>query len=540
MYKISKVGLFAAFVVVAYLSLPVMAQVESGSTGYYNYAPIFSGQTVYGTARMQGLAGAGVSLGGDIGQIAYNPASLGFFRKSEVSLSMGVGSTGNKSDFLGNSTNANRTWFGIPNFGAVFNFSKDDLVPGIFRGGSLGISFTKVNDYQQRFLMTGVNNKNSFTDYLVENANAGLANGRTFNEVFKESPTAPNSLDALAFNSHLIDYDSFNGKYTASIGVYGNTANNAPYYNRAPYYDFSIGDKAQQRETVLQKAGQYSWDISYGANINDRVYLGMGGSILISNYLQERVFEEKHLPYGYQMKDFTFRETDSHKGTGYVMKAGIIVKATDWLRLGGSIHSPTYNYMRESYSWGIVGNFENVLIDSFYNTTVSHSDIKTTTNSFNYRFVKPMRASAGITLLAGKKGFITGDVEFVPYKTASLQYPGNRFLFASDNATIQNIYTNVFNYKLGAEWKVTKEYTLRGGYAYYADPYNHVDDLKRDQSYFTFGGGYRIEGFYVDLAVVQGFTNQRYKPYTLNNGQEPTATIKKHYGFYQVTAGFTF
>ena len=196
--------------------------------------------------------------------------------------------------------------------------------------------------------------------------------------------------------------------------------------------------------------------------------------------------------------------------------------------------------MRESYSWGIVGNFENVLIDSFYNTTVSHSDIKTTTNSFNYRFIKPMRASAGITLLAGKKGFITGDVEFVPYKTASLQYPGNRFLFASDNATIRNIYNNVFNYKLGVEWKVTKQYTLRGGYAYYADPYNQVDDLKRDQSYFTFGGGYRIEGFYVDLAVVQGFTNQRYKPYTLNNGQEPTADIKKHYGFYQVTAGFTF
>ncbi|MDF2455270.1 MAG: hypothetical protein K0R51_1263 [Cytophagaceae bacterium] len=539
MYKKSRLGSIIGLLVLNCLSMPVVAQVESGATGYYNYVPVFSGQTVYGTARMQGLAGAGVSLGGDIGQIASNPATLGFFRKSEVSLSMGIGSTGNRSEFLGNSTNANRTWFGIPNFGAVINFSKDDLVPGIFRGGSLGISFTKVNDYQQRFLMSGTNSRNSFTDYLVENANAGLANGRTFDDVFNEDPSYPNSLDALAFNSHLIDYDSFNGEYTASIGVYGNAAN-APYYNRAPYYNFALGDQAQQKESVLQKAGQYSWDISYGANINDRIYLGIGGSILISNYQQERVFEEKHLPFGYQMKDFTFRETDVHKGTGYVAKAGIIVKATDWLRLGGSIHSPTYNYMRETYSWGIVGNFDNVLIDSFYNTSVSRSDLQTTTNSFNYRFVKPMRASAGITLLAGKRGFITADVEYVPYKTASLQYPGDRFLFMADNATIKNIYNNVFNYKLGAEVKVTNQHTLRGGFAYNADPYNRVDDLKRDQYNFTLGAGYRIEGFYVDLAVVQGFTNQRYKPYTLNNGEEPTADIKKHYGFYQVTAGFTF
>ena len=516
------------------ITLPLWAQVEPGSTGYYNYVPLFSGQTVYGTARMQGLAGAGVSLGGDIGQITYNPASLGFFRKSETSLSMGIGSTGNTSDFLGTSTKENRTWFGIPNFGAVINFSKDDLVPGIFRGGSLGITFTKVNDYQQRFLMSGVNGKNSFTDYLVENANAGLANGRTFQNVLKESSTAPNSLDALAYNAALIDYDG--SKYTASIGVFGNGNN---YYNRAPYYDFTL-DEAQQKVSVLQKAGQYSWDLSYGANINDRVYLGVGGAILISNYSKETVFEEKHLPYAYQLKDFTFRETDSHRGTGYVAKAGIVIKATDWLRIGGSIHSPTYNYMKETYSWGITGNFDNVLVDSSNNSILTHTDIKSTTNTFNYSFVKPMRATAGITLLAGKRGFITGDVEYVPYKTASLQYSKDRFLFSGDNATIKNIYNNVFNYKLGAEVKLTSAHMLRGGIAYNTDPYNRVDNLKRDQYSFTFGGGYRMEGFYFDIAVVQSFSNQRYKPYTLTNGQEPTADIKKHYGFYQVTAGFTF
>lgn len=540
MRKKSRIGYLLAVVMSIFFYAPTFAQVEPGSLGYYNYVPVFGGQTVYGTARIQGLAGAGVSLGGDIGLITYNPASLGFFRKSEVSLSAGIGSSGTQSDFLGNTTKANRTWFGIPNFGAVINFSKDDLVPGIFRGGSLGISFTKVNDYQQRYLMSGTNSKNSMTDFFAENANANLAAGGSFGNVYNQDATLPNTLDALSYYSYLIDYDSSSNSYYAGVGYY-DYFNGDHYQKGDNYYDFSL-DQAKQKETVLQKAGQYSWDISYGANINDRVYLGVGGSVLISNYQQERLFEETHAPFPYGLKDFTFRETDVHKGTGYVAKAGAIVKATDWMRIGASIQSPTYNFMRETYSWGVVANYDGIIIDNNPSNTqyLNNADVKTTTNSFNYRFVKPMRASAGLTLLAGKRGFITGDVEYVPYKTASLQYPGDRFLFMADNATIKNMYNNVFNYKLGAEVRLAKLYTIRGGFAYNADPYNRVDDLKRDQYYVTMGGGYRIEGFYVDIAVVQGFTNQRYKPYTLANGQEPTADIKKHYGFYQVTAGFTF
>lgn len=515
----------------------VQAQVEPGSLDYYNYVPVFGGQSVYGSARMQGLAGSGVSLGGDIGQIGLNPASLGLFRTSEASISIGVGNTGNKSSYLDRSSiGANRTWFGLPNFGVVLNFSKDDIVPGAFRGGSLGISFTKVNNYQEQFQFGGDNTKNSMTDFFAEHANAS---GRSLADIQSEDPNMPNSLDALAYYGYLIDYDSASNQYYAGIG-FGNSANGT--YDRGdPLYDFST-EKARQRGTVTRKAGQYSWDIAYGANINDRVYLGLGGSILITNYQQNVQFKEQNVPGPsgtFELFDFTYTENDNHRGTGFVAKIGTIVKVTDWMRLGGSFHTPTYNYMTQTYNWSIVANYNNVLLNDS-GDRLNHSDVQTTTNSFNYRFVKPMRASVGLTLLAGKRGFITGDLEYVPYRSSSLKYPSDAFLFAATNTTISNIYNNVFNYKLGAEAKLTKEFSLRGGFAYYADPYNHFDDVKRDQYNFSFGGGYRIEGFYVDFAVVQSYTNQRYKPYTLSNGQEPTADIKKHYGFYQVTTGFTF
>lgn len=486
-------------------------QIDPSSTGYYNYVPTFSQHAVFGSARMQGLAGAGVSLGGDIGQVPTNPAGLGMFRQSEMVMSMGIGSNGTQADFLGSTARDNKIWFGIPNFGLVINFPKEDFVPGAFRGGSLGISFTKVNNYQENTLISGVNRQNSMTDYFVD-----ISQGYSINSILDEDYNSPYSLQALAYNSYLTEYDE----------------NTGTYY-RPFYYTTS-----QQRESIAKKAGQYSWDLSYGANFNDRVYLGIGGSMLITNYKQERVFEEEVLPGPNGLKNFSFYESDNHRGTGFTAKIGAIVKVTDWMRIGGSFHTPTYNYMKETYNWGIAARYDDVELGD--GSILSGSDIRTVTSTFNYRFVKPLRLSGGLTLMAGKHGFLTADVEYVPYATASLQEKGSGFVFQGDNNTIRSIYQNVINYKVGAELRLNSIYRLRGGFAYNGDPYKNIDNLKRDNYSITAGAGGRFDDFYIDFAVVQGWGNQLYKPYVLSNGQEPTATLRKHYGFYQITTGIYF
>lgn len=488
--------------------------VDPNSTGYFNYVPTFSQETVFGSARTQGLAGSGVSLGGDIGQISNNPASLGVFRKSEMVMSMGLGSSTITSDYLGSSSRGNRTWFGIPNFGAVINFSKDDFVPGAFRGGSLGISFTKINDYQENTSLSGENTQNSMTDYFVD-----ISQGYSINSIWDEDYNRPYSLQALAYNSYLTEYDDVSGYY------YNPAAKTTP---------------SRQRESVSKKAGQYAWDFSYGANFNDRVYLGIGASMLVTNYKQERIYEERIVaPASNDLVSFSFSENDYHRGTGFNAKVGAIVKLADWIRVGGTIHTPTYNYMKETYSWGIVTKYDNLLLND--GSVLTGTDLRTTNNIFEYRYVKPMRMSGGITLMAGKQGFITADVEYVPYSTASLQQKGNSFTFQGDNATIRNIYQNVVNYKLGAEIRLNSIYRIRGGFAYNGDPYKkEFDNVNRDVVYVTGGAGARFDEFYIDLAVVQGWGNQIYKPYVLDNGQEPTANLHKRYGFYQITTGIYF
>lgn len=67
----------------------ISASVSLAQSGYFEDAYRFSRTVPAGSARIIGVGGTQWSLGGDVSNIAGNPAGLGFFRKSEASLSLG-------------------------------------------------------------------------------------------------------------------------------------------------------------------------------------------------------------------------------------------------------------------------------------------------------------------------------------------------------------------------------------------------------------------------------------------------------------------
>ena len=88
--------LFAiAAIVVA--SMPVAAQET------YENAKIAQ-EDLNGTARYVGMGGAMEALGADISTISSNPAGIGMFRHSNVSLSLGLVSQGGAQNAVGGST----------------------------------------------------------------------------------------------------------------------------------------------------------------------------------------------------------------------------------------------------------------------------------------------------------------------------------------------------------------------------------------------------------------------------------------------------
>jgi hypothetical protein len=227
----------------------------------------YSNTVFGGTARMQGIGGAQIALGADVGSAANNPAGLGLFRKSEFTFSPGLSFWNTESDFLNTKSYENRTNFHVPNFGVVFAGVKDADNEDVFRGGAFSISFSRLNNFNSRFYYEGRNNQNSYGDYLVEKANG--TNFSVFDKEYDDDNVT--SIPSLAWSAYMLNpaNDSTSTLYKA----YG-PSDTTKY--QSDYYDM--------------KGSQNQWDFAYGFNVQDKIFIGAGLGIVGVRYSQIRDF----------------------------------------------------------------------------------------------------------------------------------------------------------------------------------------------------------------------------------------------------------
>ena len=220
-------------------------------------------------------------------------------------------------------------------------------------------------------------------------------------------------------------------------------------------------------------------------------------------------------------------------GTGINARLGVIVRAADALRLGASVQTPTYIRLTEEYSTSLTANTK-------YATKGTTSSLSTAPGTFDYSITTPFRANAGATVLLGKAGFITGDVEYVGYSQAKFKTTdGSSDIGLDDgNASIANGYRNVVNARVGAEARLDF-FRVRAGYAYYADPYKN-STFSRNQNYFSVGTGVRTKTFFVDIAGVYLTSKELYQPYQLANLAPPTVNITNNRFTASLTGGLLF
>jgi hypothetical protein len=405
-------------------------------------ALLFSGTSINGTARFQGLAGSQTALGADISSISGNPAGLGFFRKSEWSISPSLGFSNNPSTYkAGNTTITDgKGNFNIANLGIVFANPKDDIVGGKWRGGSFGISFTRMNSFQNQFSYEGVNNSNSLTDAFVEQANGiPLAD-------FEED-LAPERLQ-LAYLTYLIN-------------PFSDDPNEDEYYS-------SVVENApvRQKETVNYTGAKYQWNFSYGGNYADKLYFGasLGLSRIrygITNTYTEKVLADRN---DLILDNYTLTEEVDVRGTGVNISGGIIYKANDILRFGASITSPTY-------FWQMTDNFTPTLEAEYEftetlgnNIPLSMTETITNIDPFEYNFTTPMSASVGLAVFAGKNGFVSADVTYNSFNTMRFNSESNTD-YSETNSYIRSNFQPTITARVGGEFR--KEiFRVRGGFAY--------------------------------------------------------------------------
>jgi hypothetical protein len=222
-------------------------------------------------------------------------------------------------------------------------------------------------------------------------------------------------------------------------------------------------------------------------------------------------------------------------------KFGFIYKPVEAFRFGTTITTPTYNWMTQQYSSDLSVMYENDTNKGFY-STLGTQEFSTVDRSFKFFYTTPLRLATGIAVFVGKSGFISADVEYVPYNLSSLGGRTNQDekYFKAYNKLITNSYKDVVNLKIGGEMRLDIV-KLRAGLAYLPNPYKYSDAVNRDIMQFSGGIGVRVEDIYFDLGIVNSRFESSYKPYSLRSG-EATSSAKTKNSLMNVafTIGFFF
>ncbi|NJN28849.1 MAG: hypothetical protein HC819_24205 [Cyclobacteriaceae bacterium] len=312
---------------------PMLVRAQSFS----ETALLFSRTNPGGSARVLGMGSTQVSLGGDYSSTYSNPAGLGMFNRSEFTFSFGYNSARSEASYLNNTTSDAKNNFHIPGLGLVFH---KDLGNKKILSGSFGITFNRINNFNESFSYEGTNSNNSIVDYFIEDAtgqqpNSFLKGGGNFN-----TPTG------LAYNNYLIEDSTFVDpaasplQYLSVLGTYPSNPNDIR--------------TVRQQEEVRTTGSQNQWSLSYGANFSDKLFFGAGLGITSLRFEADKTYRESDFnfvldPAFNPLNNLILEEQIDINGNGINGTFGLIARPIDIVQLGISYTTPTLYVMTDIY-----------------------------------------------------------------------------------------------------------------------------------------------------------------------------------------------
>lgn len=409
---------------------------------------------VMGTARYSAMAGALGAFGANASTAKDNPAGLGVYSKWDLTLTPNV--------YV---TNDNDLGCNINNFGFVINFGNSGNRSG-YISSSFGITYNRLRNFDRFSDVRMRNQENSMTDYMHD-----YASDAVYNE---------------AIDVELLDAD-------------GNST-------------FSPGDKIERRVSLDESGSMGEWDFSYGMNISNRFYWGVGIGLTSLDYEQKSKYDEISPNDGQWYLDNYFEL----QGTGFNFKLGAIARVTDFFRLGFAFHTPTF-YTIDLFSAQSMG-FD--YVDD--GREISASEL-------TYDLQTPLKLQGSMGFVIGKRAIIGLEYQYADYSAMRFSdCEGDVFRYnEADRWSVYNVnfykedeknrineyMTASHTVKLGAEVNIANGFAVRAGLAYVTAPAkeearlncytsDYPVSIPQETIYGSGGFGYRAKSFYVDAAVV--------------------------------------
>lgn len=495
----------------------------------------YSYTTPVGSARVQAIGGANVSLGGDISSAFINPAGLAQFKTNEFVLTPGFFMNRAKLTYNDTVNKRNRSALNAGASGLIISWGSPYRSSNL-KNTTMALAINQQANFNSNFTYGGRNNFSSYSEKWLEEIS-----GSGSTDLFSFPAGA-----SQAYETYLIDTGIINGQ----TRIFTNAAIDKMPLNQTFSY--------QTRGGMYEGAFALAW------NRKEKLLYGVTFGMPIVNFNRRSTVTERDASGNNDndFESFTFTETFSTRGLGLNAKLGVIFKPVEQIRLGLAFHSPSVLSLTDRTNATLTSNIENysrkrnndpTKPTSYTYSTADYTDGQDYT--YTYQLVTPWRFAASaayvfreIKDVTKQKAFITADVELVNYKAASyssneeLPTDGEVAYFESVNNDIDALYKMALNARIGGELKF-KTFMVRAGFNYQGSPYQKdvlPEGAKGWRMTPSFGLGYRDKGFFADFTYAHTIGHDIHIPYLLADGVYPLARNNFNNGQVVATVGVKF
>src|SRR5690606_36957939 len=224
----------------------------------------------------------------------------------------------------------------LNNFGLVFTTAATGKAyqNSKWKAFSFGIGYNRLADFHEEVRYSGSNDASSITDIMAEDA---LLNG-----------VGQNIIPPLGFFGYqgFLLYDDLGSIPRATILDQGGSIN--------------------QTKSWTSGGGINEWNISLCGNYNEKLMVGVGVNLLNYKYNRSLNFYEADAT-GNTNNDFdhlSYNEYLSTTGLGVNIKLGAIYLATEQIRLGAALHTPTWSAYSDIMDYDLTTHTERLKANS--------------------------------------------------------------------------------------------------------------------------------------------------------------------------------
>lgn len=432
----------------------------------YSVSPIAYSQDVQrfaergaiGSARYVGMGGAMTAIGGDPSAAMVNPAGLGLYRRSEISVS--IDETIDNTQQVGSNDTYQRTRFAAPQISAIWAWGNSQKQRGLVYNNFM-FNINRLQNYKREVHInetnTGMLQTMCFKTNGLSEADMGIDDIWYNDEI--------GWLSILAYDGYLIDPAAQN--------------------QWIPSVEFDNGD------LIVSESGSSDlYSISWAGNINNQWYIGIGLNIPTLTYTKQISLYESNSPHSAELKSLFHAS-----GVGVNASFGLISRPTQWLRLGVSFHTPTMLAM----SVQTEGDVYSKINEQAHEVHTPASGV------IDMQYAAPLRSSASVALQLKNLGML------------SLQYDYAHALREKESG--YSPMNDIHTLRAGLEAQVSRGWYLNAGYVYESTftpdgkvelSYNSIrtdTDYRFTQfsQYASAGFGYRTDHLVVGLAYQYGW-----------------------------------